>query len=87
MKKLWFAAGLCFCLALPGCAVKKQPGTATPQPVRSQLPPATAQTIEHCVVIEQENANTVTCSCLAVSTRIDSKTGHMTLICKKMKKE
>jgi hypothetical protein len=39
------------------------------------------------VIVKQENANTVTCSCLAVTTRIDSKTGHTTLVCKKMKEE
>ena len=78
------------CLAFSGCTAKKQPTAATPPPPappRSELPPPSAETIEHCVVIKQENANTVTCSCLAVSTKIDSKTGHTTLICKKMKEE
>ena len=51
------------------------------------MPPATAELIEHCVVVKQENANTVTCSCLLVTTVIDSKTGHTKLICKKMKEE
>ena len=87
MKKFWSAASLIFCLALAGCAAKKQPAAATPPPIRSQVPPPTAETIEHCVVIEQENTNTVTCSCQPVSTRIDAKTGHTTLVCKKMKEE
>jgi len=77
MRKAW----LLFCLLLAGCAAKK------PVAVRSQLPPATAEIIEHCVIVKQENANTVTCSCLAVTTIIDSKTGHTKLVCKKMKEE
>ena len=87
MRKYWLAAGLITCLALAGCAAKKQPAPVTPAPVRSQIPPPTAETIEHCVVLPQENANPVTCSCEAVNTRIDSKTGHTTLVCKKMKEE
>jgi hypothetical protein len=78
------------CVILAGCGPKKPvtPGpTQTPPPIRSQAPPETAETIEHCVIVKQENANTVTCSCLAVTTRIDSKTGHTTLVCKKMKEE
>jgi len=51
------------------------------------MPPPTAELIEHCVVVNQENANTVTCSCVPASTVIDSKTGHTTLVCKKMKAE
>ena len=82
--------GVCLvaCLILAGCGPKK-PVTASPAPapIRSQAPPATAETIENCVVVKQENANTVTCSCLAVTTRIDSKTGKTTLVCKKMKEE
>jgi hypothetical protein len=78
------------CLILGGCGPKK-PVTAgpapAPAPIRSQAPPDTAETIEHCVIVKQENANTVTCSCLAVTTRIDSKTGHTTLVCKKMKED
>jgi hypothetical protein len=80
-------ACLVFCLLLAGCAAKKQPVATTPPPIRSRLPPPTAELIEHCVVVKQENANTVTCSCLAVTTVIDSKTGHTKLICKKMKEE
>jgi len=83
MRKSW----LVFCLLLAGCAAKKQPVATTPPPIRSQLRPATAEIIEHCVIIKQENANTVTCSCLPTTTVIDSKTGHTTLVCKKMKEE
>jgi hypothetical protein len=83
MSRAW----LLFCLLLAGCAAKKQPVAATTPPLRSQLPPATAEIIKHCVIVEQENANTVTCRCLAVTTVIDSKTGHTTLLCKKMKEE
>ena len=84
---------LVFCLLLAGCAAKKQPVAATPPPmatpppIRSQTPPPTAELIEHCVVVKQENANTVTCRCLPMTTVIDSKTGHATLVCKKMKEE
>ena len=83
MKHGW----LVLCLLMVGCAAKKPPVAPTPQPLRSEFPPTNAEVIEHCVVTKQENANTVTCSCLAVSTRIDSKTGYMTLVCKKMKEE
>jgi hypothetical protein len=87
-RNLWLIS----VLFLAGCAAKKQPVTQSPPvpppaPVRSQMPPANAEVIEHCVVIKQENANTVTCSCLAVTTKIDSKTGHTTLVCKTMKEE
>ena len=83
MSKAW----LVFCLLLAGCAAKKQPVAAPPPAIRSQLPPPNAELIEHCVVVKQENANTVTCSCLPVTTVIDSKTGHTKLVCKKMKEE
>jgi uncharacterized lipoprotein YajG len=83
MRKAW----LVVCLLLAGCAAKKQPVAATPPPIRSQQPPLSAEIIEHCVVVKQENANTVTCSCMPASTVIDSKTGHTTLVCKKMKEE
>jgi len=76
-----------FCLLLVGCAAKKTPVAATPPPIRSQLPPPTAEVIEHCVVTKQENSNTVTCSCVPANTVIDSKTGHTTLVCKAMKEE
>jgi hypothetical protein len=85
--------GLVLCLLLAGCADKKQPVAATPPPppppapIRSQTPPPTAELIEHCVVVKQENANTVTCRCVPSTTVIDSKTGHATLVCKKMKEE
>ena len=82
MRKAW----LVFCLLLAGCAAKKQPVAATP-PIRSQQPPPTAELIEHCVVVKQENANTVTCSCLPLTTVIDSKTGHTKIVCKRMKEE
>lgn len=83
MRKGW----LLFCLLLTGCAAKKQPVAATTPPIRSQLPPASAEIVEHCVIVKQENANTVTCSCVPVTTVIDSKTGHTKLVCKKMKEE
>jgi hypothetical protein len=35
-------------------------------------------------VTKQENANTVSCRCEPVTTRIDSKTGHTVIVCKKM---
>ena len=80
--------GIVLCLLLAGCAAKKQPVVATPPPpIRSHLPPSTAELIEHCVVLKQENANTVTCSCLPATTVIDSKTGHTRLVCKTMKEE
>lgn len=80
-------AGLVFCLLLAGCATKKQPVAATPPPIRSQLPPSTAELIEHCVVVNQENDNTVTCRCVPIKTVIDSRTGHTTLVCKTVKEE
>jgi len=51
------------------------------------MPPPTAQVIEHCVITKQENANTVSCACIPMTTKIDSKTGHTEIICKKMKEE
>jgi hypothetical protein len=83
MRKVWLVG----CLLLAGCAAKKQPVAGTPPSIRSQAPPATAEVIEHCVIINQENANTVTCSCVPSTTLIDSRTGHTTLVCKKMKEE
>ena len=65
-----------------GCSAKKRAAAPTPAPIRSEVPPPTAETVEHCVVLKQENENTVTCSCQAVTTRIDAKTGHTTLVCK-----
>jgi hypothetical protein len=90
MKKAQPVAGLLLCLLLSACAAKKPPAPPAPPtapPIRSQLPPATAETVEHCVVTKEENANTVTCTCDPATTRIDSKTGHVTLVCKKMKEE
>ena len=83
MRKVCLLVGL----FLTGCAAKKPPVAPTPAPIRSQMPPSTAEIIQHCVVVEQENANTVTCRCRPATTLIDSKTGHTTLVCKKMKEE
>ena len=88
MRNLWLILLLC----LVGCSAKKKPvattppppSAAAPAPVRSQMPPPTAEVIEHCVVTKQENANTVSCRCEPVTTRIDSKTGHTVIVCKKM---
>lgn len=90
-RSIFFLAGI---LLLAGCAAKKQPVAApqpaappvaaAPAPVRSQMPPPSAEAIEHCVISKQENANTVTCRCEPVTTRIDSKTGHTVIVCKKM---
>jgi hypothetical protein len=83
---------LAVCLLFAGCATKKQvapvsPPPAAPARMRSQMPPPDAQIVQHCVVVKQENANTVTCSCLPVTTKIDSKTGHTAVVCKKMKEQ
>lgn len=85
MKNCWLILLMC----LIGCSAKKTPVAAAPPPapppapIRSQLPPPTAEVIEHCVVTKQENANTVSCRCEPVTTRIDSKTGHTVIVCKK----
>ena len=77
-------------LFLMGCAAKKNPAAPPqaaappPVPIRSQMPPASAEVIEHCVISKQENANTVSCRCEPVTTRIDSRTGHTVIVCKKM---
>jgi hypothetical protein len=82
---------LCLVLLLPflaGCAAKRKPPASTPPPapaqVRSQMPPPEAELIEHCVISKHENANTVSCRCLPMTTRIDSKTGYTVIVCKKM---
>ena len=85
MRNLWLILLVC----LIGCSAKKKtvaPASAAPPPapVRSQMPPPTAEVIEHCVVTKRENANTVSCRCVPVTTRIDSKTGHTVIVCKKM---
>jgi hypothetical protein len=91
MRILW----LIVLLSLVGCSAKKKPVAASqpptppavapaPAPIRSQMPPPTAEVIEHCVITKQENANTVSCRCEPVTTRIDSKTGHTVIVCKKM---
>jgi hypothetical protein len=92
MRKLCSILFLFWILGLAGCAAKKKPvatappppSAAAPAPVRSQMPPPNAEVIEHCVVTKQENANTVSCRCEPVTTRIDSKTGHTVIVCKKM---
>jgi PBP1b-binding outer membrane lipoprotein LpoB len=89
MRKFWPILVFLICtLFLAGCAAKKTPAAppqpAAPAPIRSQMPPASAEVIEHCVVTKQENANTVSCRCEPVTTRIDSKTGHTVIVCKKM---
>ena len=84
MRHLWLIVLVC----LIGCSSKKKTVTPAqpqpPPPVRSQMPPPTAEVIEHCVVTKRENANTVSCRCVPVTTRIDSKTGHTVIVCKKM---
>jgi hypothetical protein len=84
MRNLWLILLLC----LLGCSAKKQAAAPAqppaPAPVRSQMPPPTAEVIEHCVITKQENSNTVSCRCVPVTTRIDSKTGHTVIVCKKM---
>jgi hypothetical protein len=84
MRHLWLIVLVC----LIGCSSKKKTvAPAQPQPpppVRSQMPPPTAEVIEHCVVTKRENANTVSCRCVPVTTRIDSKTGHTVIVCQKM---
>ncbi len=93
MRKFWSILFLFWILFLAGCAAKKkpvappQPAAPPPAPVRSQMPPPSSEVIEHCVVSKQENANTVTCRCEPVTTRIDSKTGHTVIVCKKMPEE
>jgi hypothetical protein len=91
MKKSCLIFPLFWFLFVLGCAAKHKPAAspqpAAPTPIRSQMPPPSAEVIEHCVVSKQENANTVTCRCLPVTTRIDSKTGHTVIVCKKMPEE
>ena len=96
MRKFWIILCLFGIFFLAGCTAKKKPVAppqpaapppSAPAPVRSQMPPPSAEVIEHCVVSKHENANTVTCRCLPVTTRIDSKTGHTVIVCKKMPKE
>jgi PBP1b-binding outer membrane lipoprotein LpoB len=90
MRKFCFILILFGILLLAGCVAKKkrvaapQPAAPPPAPVRSVMPPPSAQVIEHCVVSKQENANTVSCRCEPVTTRIDSRTGHTVIVCRKM---
>jgi hypothetical protein len=90
MKNFWIIT----VLLLAGCSAKKPPAPApTPpppppaplKPLKSQMPPPSAELIEHCVVVKEENANTVTCACVPVTTKIDSQTGKKEIVCKKMK--
>ena len=94
MKKFWLVS----ILLLVGCSAKKPPAAppapppppppvAQVKPLKSQMPPASAELIEHCVVVKEENSNTVTCACIPVTTKIDSKTGKTAIVCKKMKEE
>jgi hypothetical protein len=71
----------------PAPAPAPKPVAAAPRLPHSELPPASAEVIEHCVITKQENANTVSCACVPMTTRIDSKTGHTEIVCKKMKEE
>ena len=94
MRKFWSIFFLFCILLLASCAAKKKPvaqaqpaAPPPPVPVRSQMPPPSAEVIEHCVISKHENANTVTCRCVPVTTRIDSKTGHTVIVCKKMPRE
>jgi hypothetical protein len=96
MRNLYIIIFGLWILLLAGCSAKKRsvaqvpvaaPQSAAPAPVRSQMPPPNAEVIEHCVVTKQENANTVACRCEPVTTRIDSKTGHTVIVCKKMPQE
>jgi hypothetical protein len=93
---LLFAASSLFsgCAAKHPVTVAPPPPPAAPppppavaRPVRSQMPPSSAEIIEHCVITRQENANTVSCACVPITTKIDSKTGHTEIVCKKTKEE
>ncbi len=74
-------------VGLPGLFGTKYPTESCNFNPRSQTPPPNAELIEHCVVTKEENANTVSCRCLPVTTKIDSKTGQMVVVCKKMPEE
>ena len=83
MRKAWLISLL---LAV-GCGSKQRPVATAPVPtpvIRSQTPPPNAELIEHCVVTKEENTNTVSCRCLPLTTKIDSKTGQIVVVCKKM---
>jgi hypothetical protein len=97
MKKFWLVS----VLFLLGCGPKKVPvapppppppvpapmPVAPPKPLKSVMPPASAELIENCVVTRQQNSNTVTCACIPEKTKIDSKTGKTEIVCKKMREE
>jgi hypothetical protein len=87
-------ASLILLLCLVGCTAKHSAQAPTPPtpppPVRSQIPPSTVELIlvKHCVITQQENANTVSCACEPVTTIVDKEGGgRRTLVCKKMKPE
>ena len=83
-------ASLMLVLCLVGCTAKHPAQAPTPPPpVRSQIPPPTTELIlvKHCVITQQENANTVSCACEPVTTIVDKEGGRRTLVCKKMKPE
>jgi len=101
MRKVCLSGQLLLLACALGCAQKKPvavapppppppkpaPVVRAPRPIRSEMPPPSAEVIEHCVVTKQENSNTVSCACIPVTTKIDSKTGHTEIVCKKMKEE
>jgi hypothetical protein len=83
MKKLFIAATLFL------VACQKQTPAPTPPPapeippvIRSKRPSGLSQIIEHCIVVKSENENTVTCECEQIHTRIDAKSGRITIVCK-----
>lgn len=86
-------ASLILLLYLVGCTAKHPSNAPTPPapppPVRSQMPPTTSDLmlVKHCVITQQENANTVSCACEPVTTIVDKDGGRRTLVCKKMKPE
>jgi hypothetical protein len=86
---------LCLCLVLVDCH-KQPPAQPTPPPeikvvpteaVRNKRPSGRSQIIQHCVVTNKENENTVTCECDQVRTKIDSKTGRTTMVCSSVKEK
>jgi hypothetical protein len=87
---------LALLVALAACAKRPASAPAPPPPapttpppavVRSQRPSEKATVIQHCVVTKQENANTVTCECDQVSTRIDASTGRTALVCRAVRQK
>jgi len=80
---------LAACAKRPASVPAPPPPAPTPPPavVRSQRPSEKATVIQHCVVTKQENANTVTCECDQVSTRIDASTGRTALVCRAVRQK